>query len=336
MPQIRGIHIPKEDSLKNYFINSNFDFWQKQSSFTSPVTNTYTADRFVIEFDGTIGTFTNSRQAFTVGQTAVPNEPKYFYRWDNTVAGSASTFRRIVQRIESVRTFAGKTATVSFWAKADSARSVTMGYMQHFGTGGAPSANIENTSVATLNLTTSFQKFTVTYTVPSISGKTLGTSDNDYLAIQWNLPLNTIMTIDIAQVMINEGPVAAPYAMSGNTIEQELINCQRYFEKSYNAHVDVGTNTNDGNRATKMNGAIANAGTHDVSQQFLVTKRANPTVTLYTNAGTSGAVNVAGSARSASAGLPSTTGWYYILNSSGVTWNDNESSIFHFTANAEL
>jgi hypothetical protein len=152
--------------LRNKVINGGFDFWQRGTTVTTPTTLGYTADRWRVAYNGTIGTFTVSAQAFTAGQTAVPGNPTRFLRWDHTVAGSASTGRSLQTCIEDVRTFAGKTATVTFYAKADTARSVSVGFSQNFGVGGSATP----LSIAqTVSLTTAWAKFTCTFTIPSIS-----------------------------------------------------------------------------------------------------------------------------------------------------------------------
>lgn len=202
------------NSKLNSIMNANFDYWQRNTSFSNPTSGAYTADRFRVDYNGTIGTFSVSRQAFTLGQTDVPGEPLYFLRWNHTVAGSASTFRVLQQRIEGVRTFAGKTVTVSFYAKADVPRTVDVTSTQSFGTGGSPSANVV-VNVGTANLTTSWQKFSFTFNHASISGKTIGTDNNDYVNIAFSLPLNTTMIIDFAQFMMNEGSISAPFKHYG-------------------------------------------------------------------------------------------------------------------------
>src|SRR5690606_625748 len=120
--------------VRNYCINGGFDFWQRNNTFSTPTSGNYTADRWSVEYDGTIGAFTLSRQAFTLGQTLVPGEPQYFLRWNQTSAGSGSTTRALRHRIESVRSLAGKQMTVSFYAAADSARTVGLKIVQNFGT----------------------------------------------------------------------------------------------------------------------------------------------------------------------------------------------------------
>ena len=216
--------------FRNRIINGNFDIWQRGTSFSVTTTNTYTADRWLVFFDGTGATRTISQQSFTPGQTDVPNEPKYFLRFAQSVAGSGSTFNSLDQRIEDVRTFAGQQVTLSFWAKA--AASATMPnvqLIQGFGTGGSPSANVSTTVVSNVTLTTSWQRFSYQVNVPSISGKTLGTDNNTgTTAIVLTMPLNATFTVDIAQVQLEPGPVATPFEQ--RPIGTELSLCQRYFQ----------------------------------------------------------------------------------------------------------
>lgn len=211
----------------NLIINGNFDIWQRGASFSDFANGTYTADRWVAYQNGTGASRTVSRQAFTLGQTDVPNEPEYFFRYDQSVAGSGATFCNIEHRIEGVRTLAGQTATLSFWAKCSSLYNMTAGVAQKFGTGGSPSSSTA-TGFGTASLTTSWAKYTFTTTVPSISGKTLGTNNNDNLNLYFQLPLNTTFTIDIAQIKLEPGDTATDFVP--RRIEDELAKCQRYYQ----------------------------------------------------------------------------------------------------------
>lgn len=212
--------------FRNKIINGNFDIWQRGTSFPSVANGAYTADRWETAYDGSGGTRTISRQPFDLGQTLVPNEPTYFLRWNQSVAGTNATYNVIRQKIESVRSFANKNITVTFYAKAANALTMVVYGFQYFGTGGSPNTFTDNFEI--LNVTTSWQKFTVNLTVPSLATKTIGSSNDDSLIITFALPLNTTFTFDIAQVQVEEGTAATPFEL--RPIGTELQLCQRYFE----------------------------------------------------------------------------------------------------------
>jgi hypothetical protein len=219
---------------RNCIINGNFDIWQRGT--TSTVTtagSNYLTDRYIWNTQG--NTTTVSRQAFTVGQTDVPYEPTYFHRIQITAAVAAQL--SLEQRVEDVRTLAGQTATLSFYAKGAAAFTLNYSVAQNFGTGGSPSSGVSAGS-GTVSLTTSWQKFTITFNVPSISGKTLGTNNDHFLQVVWQMPASATNTFDLAQVQLEKGSVATPFER--RSYGQELALCQRYCHK-WSANGD-GTN----------------------------------------------------------------------------------------------
>jgi hypothetical protein len=220
--------------FRNRIINGNFDIWQRGTSFTG---NEYGADRW---FHGRVGTtHTATREPFALGQTDVPGEPTYYCRTVVISEEGAGNYAVLIQPIEDVRTFAGQQVTLSFWAKADATKNIAINMVQIFGTGGSPSANV-GISGTKVSIGTTFQKVTVTATLPSISGKTLGTDSNSRLAVYiwfdagstWNGDTDSLGqqsgTFDIAQVQIEPGPVATPFEQ--RPIGTELALCQRYFQ----------------------------------------------------------------------------------------------------------
>jgi hypothetical protein len=335
-------------SFRNKIINGNFDIWQRGTSLGSGTGARYLADRFVNNSNGS--TYTVSRQSFSNGQTDVPNNPDYYI--SASVASVAGNSNRVTfqQDIESVKTLSGKTATLSFYAKADSNKSISIEFIQDFGSGGSPSAVIVGIGVQKLNLTTSWQKFTVTANIPSISGKTIGTNNDDHLSVifwfdagsDFNSRTNSLGqqsgTFDIAQVQLEEGSVATPFEV--RPIGTELALCQRYYEKSYELNVTPGT-AQFGQQAFYINSVTNGAVFGSVT--YKVPKRAAATITLYSYNGTQGRWSN-GDGSDLPANTPSTA-WSYgnninffpIQNSTGGTLSPIFNSVFGaWTASAEL
>jgi hypothetical protein len=222
---------------KNKIINGDFSNWQRGTTlnYTSSGLN-YLPDRF---FSWTIGTLnvTVSQQAFTPGTAPVAGyESQYFLR--NAVTSlSGQTIQAVGQRIEDVRTLAGQPATFSFWAKADSARTYTTRFIQNFGSGGSSEVQ---TSGASHSVTTSWQRFSVSVTIPSVSGKTIGTSS--YLQPLIDAPANTANTLDTWGWQLEYGSKATPFETASGTIQGELALCQRYYYRIQNDSTNAYTN----------------------------------------------------------------------------------------------
>lgn len=213
--------------LYGWAFNGLFDKWTAGATINTPASGTEGPDGWYPSYDGSIGTFSLSRQSFTVGQTAVPGEPQYFCRWDHTVAGSGSALRYFNQKLKGgLRRHAGRKKTYTIWLKADSARTVTVAVLQHFGTGGSPSSDVTAGSQA-FNLTTSWQRCTLTVDHPSISGKTFGSGADDGVIFRVALPLNTTMTVDFAYFYEQDGSLSGtpptigfplPFSVVGNGV----------------------------------------------------------------------------------------------------------------------
>ena len=165
---------------ENRIINGAFDFWQRGTSHS---TNGFgSADRWNNARDG--GTVTMSRQSFATGDTLGANNPAFFLRQSVSGQTLSSQLAVIAQSIEGVRSYAGQTITILGWARRSSGSgNMAVELYQFMGSGGSPSADVSAIGVTTVTLTGSFAPFAVTISVPSISGKTLGTNGNDYLAL---------------------------------------------------------------------------------------------------------------------------------------------------------
>jgi len=210
---------------KNKFINGDFGIWQRGTSFSNPSDGAYTADRFFTQHNGTGTTRTISQQTFTPGTAPVAGyEGQYYLRYNLSVVGTSS-YNRVCQNIEDVRTFAGQTVTVSMWLKSSTTQNVSINLSQIFGSGGSSENYFGNSN---FNITTSWARYSATFAVPSVSGKTIGTSS--YLKLFLELNASSTYTTEIWGVQIEAGSVATSFQTATGTIQGELAACERYFQ----------------------------------------------------------------------------------------------------------
>lgn len=237
---------------RNLFINADFSVVQRGTSQTS--SGYGSDDRW--ENINAGSTKVASQETFTLGQTDVPNNPTFFSRTVVTTSAGAGNYVRKRQKIEGVQKTSGETLTFTFYAKADAAKDIAVEFEQNFGTGGSPSASVNAIGVTTVSLTTGFVKQTVRVTLPSVSGKTLGTNGDDFLMMTWwfdagstfDARTNTLGqqngTFDISNAQIEFGTVATDFEFISPN--DQLSECKRYFQKSYDTEVDPGTVTQVG------------------------------------------------------------------------------------------
>jgi hypothetical protein len=234
--------IPRLPSIdQDYIINGGFDVWQRGTS--SPNIGYVAADRWFNNGSG--GTITQSGNATTLGDTFGGNNPIAFLRQSVSGHTLASHFASTTQNIEGVRSYAGQTITILGWARRWSGTgNMAIETSQFFGTGGAsPSPTINGLGVTTVTLGTSWAPFAATVTLPSIGGKTLGTTGNDALQVSFwtsagadfnsrtnSLGLQTI-EVDLWGIHIRPGVWSAQDALlyKQKDIVSETAKCYRYY-----------------------------------------------------------------------------------------------------------
>jgi hypothetical protein len=225
----------------NAIINGAFEI--NQRNFTSSTTSgVFGFDRWFTFYSD--GTNTYSAQSFAPGEAPLTNfEGARFARVvssGQTLAAAATMLR---QRIEDVRSFAGRVVTLSFYAKAASGTpKIAAEFSQSFGTGGSPSSLV-NTYAGQATLSTSWQRFSLSVSIPSISGKTLGTNPDSSLTLNlftsagsdYNSRTGSLgiqsNTFDVWGVQLEAGPVATPFRRNANSLQGELAACQRYYQR---------------------------------------------------------------------------------------------------------
>ena len=222
--------IPTYAGTKNLIINGDMRIAQRGTSFTDD--NVYTLDRWK-SGDGTGGTpaRTLSQQTFTLGQTDVPNA--YYYLQHNQTGASTNGNSSLVQKIEDVTQFDGQTITISFYAKADASMNIDIRLIQNFGTGGSPSANVDVSEIVSIG--TSWTKYTVTKTLGSLSGKTLGTDgvNTSCLIVNIDFKPTTTFVFDVTLFQLETGTTATDF--ENLQYGQQLALCQRYCQYNLQA-----------------------------------------------------------------------------------------------------
>lgn len=206
----------------NYIINGGFDIWQRGTSSTTDTA--YLADRWGARYGGATGS--HSRQALSPGEIT-GGDGAYFHR--TTRAAGGVYFAPIVTKIEDARTLAGQTCTLSLWVKASSAVTGAAPFAaQVFGTGGSSAQSV--TFPTTFNIGTTWSRVSVTFTMPSVVGKTIG--DGSYIEFQpVRFSTTSAITVDIWGVQLESGSVATPFRRNANSIQGELAACQRYYNR---------------------------------------------------------------------------------------------------------
>ncbi len=301
---------PLTDMARQAIINGNFDVWQRGTTRTdsTDVSGYFLADRWLMQLvanGGTLPTVTQSRLSLTPGD--VPGT-FYGYRINVNGAGTAlgtSSQAYIAQKIENGTRFlcgSGKKVTLSFWAKSDiSGKKLGVNLFQDYGLGGSPSAT-ETLVGTTFSLTSTWTKYSFTFTTNTLVGKTFGTNNDDslHLRIQsmWGTSIgsrfNTASAetfvgagnIDIIQVEVCAGEVALPF--QPRSFAEELALCQRYFEKSYDTGTTPGNSTSNGAFSYSQGYTRGAGGTYfgEFSTPFKIPKRVVPTVNIYSTFGT--------------------------------------------------
>jgi hypothetical protein len=223
-------------AFKNRVLNGNFDFWERGTSQTA--TGYGSADRWRLVRNVT--TSTMSRVAFTAGQTDVPHEPAYHMR--NVVVSSAGAASYAFNRhvLGSIRTLAGKPVTLTFWAKANAVKNISVEWSSYTGnTAGVGAATTTGMYATKYALSTAWQLITMTVTLPIPAS--VGSDGDDSISFNiWydagsnysnrtNALGQQSGTFDIAQVQLEEGTVATPFEMKPFAIEYMLL--QQYYQK---------------------------------------------------------------------------------------------------------
>lgn len=275
---------------RNKIINGTFDVWQLGTNFTVSSHLQKLADRWNFDWNGTLGTLIVQQS----GPVVVASDLtfKNGVRLTQTGGASGNTFYDFSTQIESVHTLQGKQVTISFYAYSASANNqITVKTEQYFGGGGSPSSPVFNTSSPVTITQGSWNRYSVTFTMASTAGKTLGSNGDDTMNVIFTLPVNTTFDFYITGVQIEQGPVATPFETIPFADTFQM--CQRYLQTSYDNGTAPGTATAQGVVAFQAGGPNPLT-----TLQLKTPMRVLPSMTYYNPAtGAAGTWNDGGTAR---------------------------------------
>lgn len=236
-------------SRYNWVIDGNFQVAQVATTATNPANGTYPVfDMWKYSVGGTGNLPSNiilSQQTLTVGELS---NSYNFMRLNVDGAGSGELLQYTSHHIEAgTRNFCGdgKKVTISFYARSSiTNKRLGIRFVQRYGTGGSPSS-VEVINGTNWTLTSTWTKYTHTFTTNTLSGKSFGTANDDYVSLDfwtaWSestksgIDSSTVETfvgagnIDIAQVQLDEGSVALPFRPL--PFSEESRRCMRYLQR---------------------------------------------------------------------------------------------------------
>lgn len=330
---------------KNFLINGGFDIWQRGTSYSgTPTANTvfyYTADRWF----HAVGT--GSFSATFERVTSENSDSTYGIKFGrNSGAGNNSAPSIIGQVIESAnaKRLAGKTVTLSFYAKTLSSFGNSMQVYLVSGTGTDQSAQTIFgagwTGGTTIfapgqTISTSMTKYTFTGTVPANANQ---------LFVMFSFYVTPATAganeyVQMENIQLEVGPTATSFSRAAGTIQQELAACQRYYYKSYPQSVTPGTGVHYTGAQTATAYPSPNpTGALWVPARYPVTMRGTPAITIYHQDGTVSAVYdvySGGKINISSVDFISESGFWRVSASTNV-FTPNYPYYFHYTASAEL
>ena len=229
---INGASYGENIGFRNVIRNGDMGVWQRGGG---PFTTGYSADGVQLSSVG--GTFTVSRNILAPGSFG-GSQARYSCQAVTAGQAAAGDLSSLVFKVEDVRTLAGLAVTCSFVAAAASGTpKIGVEVGQNFGNGGSPSAAV-NTAVQAVTLSTTATRYSVSFTVPSITGKTIGTNEDSYLSLNLWLSAGATFaarassigiqnaTINVTDVQLEAGGLTAFERLPQ---QQQLAWCQRYF-----------------------------------------------------------------------------------------------------------
>jgi len=239
-------------SFRNRIINGDLSVAQRGTSFTNVASETYTIDRWNMSYRA-------------VGNADIAQVDNKTYK-SLKVTNSNGSAQEIIMRyrVEDITQFHNDSFILSFFAKASTSCTLDTRVFENYGSGGSTTVTAVASGSQNKTITTTRQRFTVTFTASDMSSKTIGTSN--FLEINFSVSLASSANWEYDSVQLEQGTTASDFELI--PFDVNLKRCQRYFE----------TFPSNGGDGVIGYGYGSGSDTARTMFPFKVTKRSAPTM----------------------------------------------------------
>lgn len=200
-------------NFKNYVINGDLSVAQRGTSFTNVASGTYTIDRWNMSY----------RAVGNADIAQVDNKTYKSLKVTNSNASSQEIAMRY--RVEDVTQFHNDSFVLSFYAKASTSVTLDTRVFENYGSGGSSTVTVVSAGSQNKTITTTRQRFSITFTTSDMSSKTIGTSN--YLEFSFHPTLVSGANWEYDSVQLEKGTSATDFEKVPHDIN--LQRCKRYF-----------------------------------------------------------------------------------------------------------
>ena len=256
--------------FRNRIINGDISVSQRGTSFSDVASGDYTIDRWKMNYRA-------------IGNADISQVDNKTYKSLKVLNSNGSTQEIIMgTRIEDITQFNNDSFILSFYAKASTSCTLDTRVFENYGSGGSTTVTRVASGSQNKTITTSRQRFTITFTASDMSSLTIGTSN--FLEINFSVSLASGANWEYDSVQLEQGTTASDFEFI--PFDVNLRRCQRYYHKTYDDTTAPATATTVGSVQT---GTTATSTFVPMQYFYPVRMRSAPTFTAYSPAtGTSG------------------------------------------------
>ena len=201
-------------SFRNYVINGDLSVWQRGTSFTNAASGTFTADRWCMSY----------RAIGNADITQVNNKTYKSLKVTNSNGSAQEIAMRY--RVEDVTQFNNNSFILSFYAKASTSVTLDTRVYENYGSGGSATVTVVSAGSQNKTITTTRQRFTISFTTSDMSGKTIGSSN--YLEFSFHPTLASGQNWEFDSVQLEKGTVASDFEFIPYDVNEKR--CFRYYQ----------------------------------------------------------------------------------------------------------